>query len=253
VVAEAKRELQSAERTLEAARAKLQDRHPDVIDAREKVAAAQQRVRRAEAEVPPDEPDDEVIVAPTSDAARAALEKELAELESRLARVRAQDKAGAAAGSAAAATADDAATNWVVERETEYAELRLAVDEKRERVQTLSDSVARAQIDAGIQMAEQGSRLTVVDPAFLPSKPFGKGPKLLIIAGVMVFLGLGMVLAMGLAILDDRLYRRADIDELALAPVLAVIPGGKAGKRGKPSGGSAARSKRRSRAGTEVL
>lgn len=249
-VAEAKRELAAAERDLEAARAKFTDKHPDVVDARDKVAAAQQRVRRAEAQVPPDEVDDEVALAPTSDADRAALEQELADLEGRLSSLRSKNRTGDA-GSAAAVTArDDAATNWVVERETEYAELRRAVDEQRERVQTLSDSVARAQIDAGIQMAEQGSRLTVVDPAFLPSKPFGKGPKLLIIAGTLVFVALGAVLALGLAILDDRLYRRADIDELALAPVLAVIPPmAKGGKRG-PARKARAGGKR---ASTEVL
>ncbi len=250
-VAEAKRELTSAERDLESARAKFTDKHPDVVDARDKVTAAQQRVRRAEAQVPADEVDD-VALAPTSDADRAALEQELADLESRLASLRSKNRSGDA-GSAAVASAtarDDAATNWVVERETEYAELRRAVDEQRERVQTLSDSVARAQIDAGIQMAEQGSRLTVVDPAFLPSKPFGKGPKLLIIAGTLVFVALGAVLAMGMAILDDRLYRRADIDELALAPVLAVIPaGGKGATKRKPRSGAG----RKPRASTEVL
>ena len=175
------------------------------------------------------------------------------DLEGRLASLRSKNRtgdAGSAAAASAATARDDAATNWVVERETEYAELRRAVDEQRERVQTLSDSVARAQIDAGIQMAEQGSRLTVVDPAFLPSKPFGKGPKLLIIAGTLVFVALGAVLAMGMAILDDRLYRRADIDELALAPVLAVIPaGGKGSTKRKPRSGAG----RKQRASTEVL
>jgi hypothetical protein len=39
----------------------------------------------------------------------------------------------------------------------------------------------------------------------------------------MLFLALGGSLAIGMAIIDDRLYRRGDIDQLGLA-VLAVIP-----------------------------
>ena len=46
---------------------------------------------------------------------------------------------------------------------------------------------------------------------------------LFLLAGMVLFLALGGTLAIGLAILDDRLYRRDDIDGLGI-PVLAVIP-----------------------------
>jgi hypothetical protein len=39
----------------------------------------------------------------------------------------------------------------------------------------------------------------------------------------VLFTGLGTALALGLAIIDDRLYRRDDLDLLGV-PVLAVIP-----------------------------
>jgi len=42
-------------------------------------------------------------------------------------------------------------------------------------------------------------------------------------AGMALFLSLGLALAIGLAVIDDRLYRRADLDHLGIA-VLAVIP-----------------------------
>jgi len=44
-----------------------------------------------------------------------------------------------------------------------------------------------------------------------------------LLAGMVLFLGLGSALAIGLAIIEDRLYRREDLDVVGL-PVLAVIP-----------------------------
>ena len=114
-------------------------------------------------------------------------------------------------------------TNWVVELETKYADLRRQLNEQRERVGSLADSVFRAQIDASQKSAEQGGRLSVVDPAFKPVRPSGPGKTIFLLAGMVLFLALGGTLAIGLAILDDRLYRRDDIDRLGIA-VLAVIP-----------------------------
>jgi capsular polysaccharide biosynthesis protein len=49
-------------------------------------------------------------------------------------------------------------------------------------------------------------------------------------AGMFLFLSLGLALAVGLAVIDDRLYRRADLDQLDIA-VLGVIPPAVARKR----------------------
>ena len=43
------------------------------------------------------------------------------------------------------------------------------------------------------------------------------------LAYASLFLSLGLSLAVGLAVIDDRLYRRVDLDALGIA-VLAVIP-----------------------------
>ena len=46
----------------------------------------------------------------------------------------------------------------------------------------------------------------------------------LVLAGLVVFTMLGVVLALALALLDDRIYRRGDLDQLIGVPVLAAIP-----------------------------
>jgi capsular polysaccharide biosynthesis protein len=218
-VADAQRELTAANRNLEELNAKYTDQHPAVKAGQERVATAQARLRHAQAAVPADAP---VILAPATPADRTKLQKDLNIIESQIAdeQARAKGAQGSAAGAGSAA-AD--ATKWIVDLETQHAELRRALSEQRERVGALADSVFRAQIDASGKVAETGGRLSVVDPAFRPARPSGPGNTIFLLAGLVLFLGVGATFAIGLALIDDRLYRRDDIDELGLA-VLAVIP-----------------------------
>ncbi|HEY4057348.1 MAG TPA: hypothetical protein VGM39_12105, partial [Kofleriaceae bacterium] len=121
-----------------------------------------------------------------------------------------------------AATADTS-TNWIVKLETDHANLRREVAEQRETVNSLAASVFRASIDASSKLAEQGGRLAIVDPAFEPSRPAGPGKTIFLIAGVMLFFALGAAFSLVLALLDDRIYRRTDLDTIGVN-VLAVIP-----------------------------
>jgi uncharacterized protein involved in exopolysaccharide biosynthesis len=212
-VSEAQRELNAANREVEDARGRYTDQHPAVIKAQERVAAAQARLRRAQAGVPPDV---ETPVAPATPADRSKLQKDLAQLDSQIAD---EQKAKGAAPTPSA----DATTNWVVQLETQHTDLRRAVNEQRERVQSLADSVFRAQMDANQKLAETGGQLSVVDPAFKPVRPSGPGKTIFLLAGMILFLALGGSLAIGMAVIDDRLYRRGDIDHFGIA-VLAVIP-----------------------------
>jgi uncharacterized protein involved in exopolysaccharide biosynthesis len=214
-VSEAQRELNAAKRELEDALAKYTDKHPTVINAQERVQAAEERLRHAQAAVPPDI---EAPIAPASPADRTKLQKELAQIESQI-----SDEQRSSAGKGSAAPVSTDTTNWIVDLETQHAELRRALAEQRERVTSLADSVFRAQLDASQKVAEQGGRLSIVDPAFKPIRPSGPGKTIFLLAGMVLFLGLGGALALGLAIIDDRLYRREDLDAVGL-PVLSVIP-----------------------------
>jgi uncharacterized protein involved in exopolysaccharide biosynthesis len=218
-VTQARNELASANRELSEAMAQYTEQHPSVIRARDRVAAAKAKLAKAQAAVPPDV---ETAVAPTTEADRDKLKKELQQLEQSIAE---EQKRSDGKGSAAV-SAVDATTNWVVQLETEHSKLRRNVTEGRERVEALADSVFRAEMDANQKLAETGGRLSIVDPAFKPVKPSGPGKTVIVIAGFALFLALGAGLALGLAVIDDRLYRRSDLEELGLA-VLAVIPPGR--------------------------
>lgn len=213
-VQDAQRELNAARRELEDALAKYTELHPAVARAKERVESATQRLRQREAAVPPEV---ETVVRVATPEDRTRMQKELQQLEAQIAAEQSKSGGGKPSDST------DAATSWVVKLEGEHNELRRAVAEQRERVQSLADSAFRAQMDANEKLAEQGGRLAIIDPPFKPARPTGPGKTIFLLAGMVLFLTLGLSLAVGLAVIDDRLYRRADLDRLGV-DVLAVIP-----------------------------
>jgi uncharacterized protein involved in exopolysaccharide biosynthesis len=215
-VREAQREVGAAQRELEDALTKFTDQHPTAQKAKERLTAAQQRLRQAQAAVPPEV---ENVVRPVAPEDRAQLEKERAQLEKE---IRDEESRSGRTTETQTQTQDNT-TKRVVQLETANSELRRAVNEQRERVQSLADSVFRATIDANQKLAEQGGRLSVVDPAFKPVRPSGPGKTIFLMAGMILFVTLGLSLAVSLAVIDDRLYRRVDLEQLGVA-VLAVIP-----------------------------
>ena len=213
-VSDAQRELTEAQRELEDALSKYTELHPAVIKVKERVETAQQRLRHAEAAVPADD----APIVPATPADRTKLQKQLSDIESQIAE---EEKRSSTDKTEQAKV--DASTNWIVQLETQHADLRRQVQEQRERVNALADSVFRAQMDANTKSAESNGHLSVVDPAFKPVKPTGPGRTVFLLAGMVLFLSMGGGLAIGLAVIDDRMYRRGDLDQLGLA-VLAVIP-----------------------------
>jgi hypothetical protein len=210
---EAERELAAARRDVEGAQMKYGPKHPTVLNAQRRLALAQEGHRRAKAAVPPEE---EISIAPATPQDRNKLQRQLDDLEKRITKLR-----NAKPGAPEPATDDT--SDWIVKLETDHSELRRAVAEQNERVSSLAQGVFRAELDARQKLAEAGGRLSLIDPAFRPVKPAGPGKKIFLMAGMVLFLGMGLAIAVLLAVIDDRLYRRSDLDQLGIA-VLGVIP-----------------------------
>ena len=230
-VAEIERELAGAQRRLEETQAKFTDRHPDVLKAKYQVDAAQARLRAAKAAVPPapvsvDDPLPAVAVDPV------VLQRQLADVERQIAAEKARAKPGVP--TPAPDTGAAAAASSVVKTEDDYQRLKLDVDEQKQRVDSLADSAFRTELEAQQRIAEQGDSLSIVDGAYKPLRPIGKPKKKLVMVGMVVFLLLGVGLACALALLDDRLYQRDDLEDVTVAPVLAVIPRARARRRWLP-------------------
>jgi Mrp family chromosome partitioning ATPase len=119
----------------------------------------------------------------------------------------------------------------LVARETEYARLSREVAEERERVQRLDSRQFAANIAASA-VADGAARVTVVDPAYLPTRPVGMRPKLLMLGGSAIALLLGLATCAAFAWIDDRVRDRGDLERLKLAPLLTEVPWDAAGARG---------------------
>ncbi len=190
-------------------------KHPDVIAAKNNVAELSSRLRRLEASERTNRPATAVSPAITPTTSIADLKKELARIDSEISRLN--------NSSDGSSDDKDSIAGELVNLETEHARLLRQVDVASQRLSSLESRVFTASITASSEFAE-AAKLVVIDKAYLPARPAGKGRKLLVIAGTIVFMCLGGGLALGLALLDDRVYRRADIDDLGIAPVLVVIP-----------------------------
>jgi uncharacterized protein involved in exopolysaccharide biosynthesis len=219
---EARRDVEGATRTLQERLTQFTEKHPDVVSARAQLAQAQARLRRIEAGLPAVGDPEPVAAGPVD---KAALQRELDKVDRELAAYRAK-----ASGVAAAAPSKSQVADAVVSLETEFANLVRDVEEGRERVNTLETRVFTADITASSEVAE-AAQLSVIDEAYVPAQPAGKPRKLLAMAGTAAFAGLGLLLALGLALIDDRIYRRHDLDRLGFAPVLIVVPSDRKGHR----------------------
>jgi uncharacterized protein involved in exopolysaccharide biosynthesis len=219
---QARRDLTEAKRNYDDKINRFTPKHPDVIASNNSVAEAKRRVTRLKAAEPP----------PASSVTRVGatasirdLRKELGRIEGEISRLRASSTSEAGAKESTNTIAND-----LVSLETEHARLQRRVSVGTQRLSSLEARVFTAEITASSEFAE-AAKLVIIEKAFLPARPAGKGRKIIALAGTFVFTFIGCFLAIGLALIDDRVYRRADIDDLGIAPVLIVIP--KAKKRSR--------------------
>jgi uncharacterized protein involved in exopolysaccharide biosynthesis len=217
-VQQAQREVDNARTDLEDKARRFTDKHPDVTAARLRLLAAEKSQREATAALAAVQDDGKaasVLAAPFD---RDALQSELARTEREI-------EAYKARTAGTAATTKSNLADRLVSLETEWASLDRSVEEARDRVEALEARSFTAEITASSEFAES-AQLSVVDEPFVPHAPAGKPRRTVVMAGAALFVALGMALALGLALIDDRVYRRRDLEDLAIAPVLAVVPRG---------------------------
>lgn len=201
-----RQEVREAEAHLRNILARVTARHPDAIAADAAVKAAEARLRQARASMPA------MTVAPPVD--RAKLEAELRRISRDISNLRSGHNTTVKV---------DPGESWVVALETEWARLQREVEEARERVGALDARAFAAEIKASSELASQ-AQLMVIDEAYLPAEPAGRGRRFFAMAGAVAFAGLGLFLALGLAVIDDRIDSRRDLERLGIAPVFSEVP-----------------------------
>jgi hypothetical protein len=219
----ARRELDEAQRFLDQKRATYTAQHPDVVSGTERVAAAKRKLAAAQAAAPsPTARIDPSQLPPLTPAERADLVNRLAEIDDQITATR--RATGPAVPTPPSGKKPPPDPNGLVALETEWSRLNREVSEARERAQVLESRRFAAQIAAASEVQGQATRLRIIDPATIPSRPIGAGRRTLIAISALAVGVLGLAIAFVLAWLDDRVYKDSDIERMVVVPFLVYVP-----------------------------
>ncbi len=207
----AQQELARAEQDLAEKRSRYTQQHPDVKAADARARAARSKLAMLRTQVP-------VVAAapPSTDEERARLRKQLSRLDNAIARAK---------GAEDAPTEVASQGNEIVALETEWTALNREVADVRSRNQEIQTRLFRSSIYAKVVASGQSSQMAIRDEAYMPNRPTKRGKRRTGAVATMVVWFLGGLMALGLALLDDRLYNEADIRRLGVGPLAHVTPG----------------------------
>ena len=155
-------------------------------------------------------------------ARRADLERLRAGLRRQIADRRAQLGPAAPAPTAAAPIGADA-TSDVVELETEWHHLRLALERARDELHTIQANARAADLSADAVAKQGHEQMEILEPAYLPTRP-DRGRGRVFLAGAAIALFLAIAYAAARVLLDDRLRDEGDVAALGGPSVLVTMP-----------------------------
>lgn len=193
-------QLAAAEAALTSALAMYSDNHPDVLLARERVAA----IKRSQAGVSTD-------LSPLVKEQIRANNQMIAQLSA------SRDAAVARANVALAGQSrQPVILQQVMQLESQAGNLR-------EQYNEVANNLLKAQASARLANEQRGERLTLVDPPSLPDAPHWPNRPLVILGGAVAGLGLGLVLALLVELLNHPMRSPNQLNAMGL-PVLGVVP-----------------------------
>jgi uncharacterized protein involved in exopolysaccharide biosynthesis len=191
-------QLAAAEAALAQALATYSDNHPDVIQARARVA----QLKRATA----------------SSHADPAVEQQIRANNAAIAQLRAaRDQTVAKAN---AAIAGQARAPAILEQASQLENQASAL---RDQYKEVSANLLKAQGSARLATEQRGERLSLVEPANLPDRPHWPNRPLLLAAGALGGLFLGLLIALGVELLNRPMRSPGQVEGLGL-PVLGLVP-----------------------------
>ena len=118
-----------------------------------------------------------------------------------------------------------------VEFEAEWSKINRDAGEAKTRRTQLDTRLFQAEMTANSEVSGYGMQMVMPEPATRAGGPSGANPKLLGVAGMVVSIVLGFVLAAVRGVLlDDRLFDASEVESLGLVPLLGSVPKGKADK-----------------------
>jgi uncharacterized protein involved in exopolysaccharide biosynthesis len=217
----AEADVQAAQKDVAEKLAQFTEQHPDTRAAKVRLKIAQERLRHVSDAIAQQSASQlakqQAENADEGTIDRAALERELTKVNGDIAAYKSKKRReddGPTAGS----------SGWIVALETEWTRLNREVAEARERNQQLQDKQFRASMQESAASSGHDAQMVIVDPAYRPTHPAKTSRSVIAAAGLAVSIVFAIGLALGCALLDDRLYDRVDVERLALGPLLGVVP-----------------------------
>jgi polysaccharide biosynthesis transport protein len=190
--------LASAEAALAAAQAQYNDSHPDVIALKQRVAELRRTTQRS---------GDDNTVQEQIAANNTAIHQLMDQRDATLARAN-----SAIAGQARAPAIEEQAM-----------QLENRANTLRNQYQQISENLLKAQNSARMASEQRAEHLSLVEPANLPDHPYSPNRPLLIAIGAAAGLVLGLLLALGLELLNRPVRSPRQIQDMGL-PMIGVVP-----------------------------
>jgi polysaccharide biosynthesis transport protein len=218
---DAEAELGKAQKELADKQGQFTDEHPDVRAARVRVKELQDKLKRAGDAVNAslaaqqrDNPaqEDEGYID------RGALENQLKRINDEIVELK-RRKANASATAAPTPVATS-----VVALEMDWVRLNREAVEARERVQSMQEEQRKAAPAQSAAATAKRMQMVVIDPAFVPTHVSPPGRTTVLAAGLSATAVLALFVMLALALLDDRIYDRHDIERLGMLPLIGVVP-----------------------------
>lgn len=190
--------LAAAEAALAQASATYSDSHPDVVQARERVEELKRIVKTS--------------------GPNPALQQQIQANNASIAQLRAaRDQALA---KATAVSANQARAPAILEQASQ---LENQANTLRDQYRSVSENLLKAQGSARLASEQRGERLSLVEPANLPDTPQWPNRPLFIAAGAVAGIVLGLLLALGVELLNRPMRSPGQVEALGL-PVLGLVP-----------------------------
>ena len=224
-------ELKQAQKDLADKQGEFTEEHPDVRSARARVKQAQDKYKRAS---------DAVAISMSQQQQKSAAKEEdegyidRGALENQLKRINDEITEYKRHKADAAPAPPTTVASSVVALETDWVRLNREVVAVRDRFQSLQDKEFKASMVESAAATGRTAQMIVVDPAFVPTHAAPPGRTTIMAAGLAATMVLSALFALGLALVDDRIYDRDDIERLGMLPLIGVVPRpGKADKKVK--------------------
>lgn len=203
------------------------DRHPDIRKVREQIAKTEKTRDQLLADLKnksnPIQPDDSTVA---DEPAESGQNSPMLQLQSQLQANQAEiaNREQGIAGLKVRINDYQARLNQEPVREQQLADLTRGYDQSKANYDELLKKKNGSEMATSMELLQQGERFRILDPPSLPVKP--DFPNRLTFCGIGLGVGLvlGVLVAGGFEMMDDRLYGEKEIKDLMPVPIISEIP-----------------------------